>query len=326
MKRLLFLTLGVVSIAMPYLRAQDQGSIAIEAKPKTDSIMLGAPLEITYTITLPQHMSLELSAWKPQATRWGDLTLWDFHIERPEGSTVTTLTVKLLAFKLGKLDIPDLRIPVKDNLDAQGDRVIKSPTIPIVVIDPTQGMAAPALKDIKAPKKPLYFWETKLGMSLAALALLAIAIALWRVLKRRQKARAAGLTARPLLPPEEEFLTALAELKTSDLLGIGKHRDFYFALSAHFHRYLDRRFNIATESLTSSETLKLLHASREELGVSLAALIPLKNAFEDIDLAKFAKYHASAAEHTKTLAALSDFVENNRPIVSPETQTAKETA
>ena len=114
------------------------------------------------------------------------------------------------------------------------------------------------------------------------------------------------------MPPEDAFLRDVARLESTGM-ATGRLREFHFALSALFRRYLDRRFGLETEPLTTAELLRTLHSIRQELGISPAPLTALKEHMEVMDLVKFARYAPSAAEQFQAVQGLKDFVETHRP-------------
>ncbi|MBI2069663.1 MAG: hypothetical protein HYT79_03595 [Elusimicrobia bacterium] len=300
--------------------ASAQGTIGVEATPKTTQVLLAEPLEIGYTIRLPGNIKLDLSSWQAGKTQWGDFVLWDFQakLKQEGGFSVTELKVTVLPFKLGDVEMPAIEIATKSE-NAPGT-IIKTPPIPLNILDPTQKSKDPTqLQDIKTPRKPRYFWEQpwiaiplSLGLFLALLAL----YAWWRARNRRLNEAAARIEE--TLPPEERFERELAKLQTAGLIQARRFREFHFALSEAFRRYLDGRFGLDTQSLTTGELLRLLHAERHDLDIQLPALVRLKDVLEIMDLAKFAQYAPAVKENEQVIEALAAFVGDHRRAPDPE--------
>ncbi|MBI4667903.1 MAG: VWA domain-containing protein [Elusimicrobia bacterium] len=292
-----------------------QGAIGVEAKPKQTEALLASPVEIQYTIRLPANLKLDLSSWKAGKTQWGDFVLWDFRVklQNKEGLAITELTANLMPFKLGEVEVPSIEIPALN--PASSPTIVKTPPIPLKIIDPTARSKDPSdIRDIKKPKRPLYFWEKPWMMIPLSLIIVTALLALWSWLKsKKRQAAEAFQQALRNLPAEEAFYRELDKLQEADLLKAMRCREFHFALSEIFRRYLDRRFELDTASLTTSELLRRLHSARQDLNINLPGLIKLKESLEITDLAKFAKYAPATQENNEAVAILKEFVETHRP-------------
>ena len=313
---LLILLACNLQLATCNISAQEP-TIGVETKiSEKQTINLGEPFEVEYILTLPKEAKLDLSSWKANVTQWGSFTLWDFQIksEPKENLQKIDLKIKLIPFTLGDAEIPDLQIPYKKTPSDNSTYAIATSSVPVKITDPTANVSAKGPRDIKNPRKPLYFWEHPIfilsAMFLAILGLLGL-LFLYKAKRKKQ-----GLIAQEelkRLSPEEAFHKSLGMLLQAGLLEERKYRQFYFGLSEIFRSYLDRRFKLDTEILTTRELLKLLHGKREELDIELSPLIQLKATLEIMDLVKFAKYAPDAAETTQVLEKLRSFIDTHQP-------------
>ncbi|MEK7288111.1 MAG: hypothetical protein AAB091_06085 [Elusimicrobiota bacterium] len=309
-----------------------QETIGVEAKPRQTEVPLAHPVAIAYTIRSGNAVKIDLTSWKTGQTQWGDFTLWDFHSkEGKDGDKkITMLDVALMAFKIGDMDVPSLEIPAQGTIGQT--TVVKTPPVHLKILDPTHNAKNPAeLRDIKRPRKPLYFWEKPwviAGFSVGGI--LGILALLWFLRSRHKIQAQAGRQAQSKLSAEETFERDLAALIQMRLLESRKNREFYFALSEIYRKYLDRRFSLDTQSLTSAELTRLLHRERQSLGVDLPAVIRLKESLEITDLAKFAKYAPDDGENAHAVTILKEFVEAHRarpaPAAEPENAATQKTA
>gem|GEM_PF-4021051 len=320
-----FLLLTSHVLLLTFSFAQEP-AIGAQAKiTEGQKISLGESFEVQYSLTLPQEAKLEISNWKAGTTQWGNFTLWDFKIktEPKENLQSINLDIKLIPFVLGNAEIPDLQIPYRKNPTDNTFGAIATPALPITVTDPTAKTPAEGPRDIKAPRKPLYFWEHPLFiLSALVFAILGI-FGLFFLYKSRHKIQKFAQQQELLkLSPEESFHKSVQALMHAGLLEERKYRPFYFDLTEIFRNYLDRRFKLDTEILTTRELLKLLHGKREKLDIELSPLLGLKETFEIMDLVKFAKYAPEAAETAKVLEKLRNFVDTHQPRQAQEPVTA----
>ncbi|MBI4063053.1 MAG: hypothetical protein HY401_02010 [Elusimicrobia bacterium] len=306
------------------LRLQAQGVIGVGAVPKTPQVALAQPAEILYTVRLPAKTKLDLAAWKAGVTQWKDFVLWDFRAKTrsEDDREITDLTIFLVPFNLGDLEIPAIEIPTKAP-DGPGP-VVKTPPVAIKVVEPEpDSNISPGLQDIKAPKKPLYFWENPWFWGpLAAVLLVAALGGFFAYRKLKKNKHEAARRAEENLTPEEAFYRNLKELTESDSLAKGAIREFYFGLSEIFRSYLARRFLLDIESLTTNELMRALHQERQTLGIGLSHLMKLKEQLEISDLAKFAKYRPNDQENEGVVESLKEFVEAHRPAPPAKDQAA----
>lgn len=294
--------------------------IGVTAKiPEGQAIMAGESFGVYYQISLPVGGKLDLSSWKASQTQWSQFTLWDFalDVKKTEDKNIVSLSVKLIPFTLGKSEIPTIEIAYKTPGSGQ-TKILKTPPLPLEIGDPTQGAKDAAQpRDIKAPRKPLYFWEHPLGIALMIFLALMI-LGAFLVYKSRQRIQGAAVKEALIrLTPEEAFYKGLNEIEAKGWLEQRKYREFYFALSEVFRQYLERRFALNLESLTSREILKEMSVQRDSLQILSSNIAPLRATYEIMDLAKFAKYSPTAAETAATIESLKSFVENSRPKPKP---------
>lgn len=201
--------------------------------------------------------------------------------------------------------------------------IIKTPPLPLTILDPSKNNKDAGIpKDIKPPRKPLYFWERPWVARSLLLSLLGTSVALWLLWKSRRRRRRSEGAPEDLASPEEIFERDLESLMKADYLTNGRFREFHFGLSAAFRRYLDNKYALDTQSLTSGELLRLLHQERHRLDIQLSTLIKIKESLEISDLAKFAKYAPPAQENERAVSLLMEFILTHRTPELAPTQSA----
>ncbi len=158
------------------------------------------------------------------------------------------------------------------------------------------------LRDIKKP------WAPPFKFSYYYLIIpLAIALIIFLVIFLRKK-RLKGEEKIILLPPHEEALKLLKELKEKEYLKKGEEKEYYIELDDIFRLYLRRRFSKDTEDKTEYELINLLKELNLERGISLK----LKNFLELSSLVKFAKYKPEIKESEENWDVLREMVEKTK--------------
>jgi hypothetical protein len=135
--------------------------------------------------------------------------------------------------------------------------------------------------------------------------LLALAIILWRKLRRKTPVAA----AKPMLPPFEEAMARIAGLKDLALIRQNRAREFCFALSETLRRYLSRRYGIDALESTTSEFI----AKAKALPVTAAQKQWLARTSEEADLVKFANAILLESDAAAMLSQTEEFLRQTRP-------------
>lgn len=112
-----------------------------------------------------------------------------------------------------------------------------------------------------------------------------------------------------VLPPYEEAVTALKNLKTSQLMHSGQDKEYYTQLTNILRRYISRRFSVAAMENTSKEILSMLN--QDEIR---PVRDKLQSVFEIADYVKFAKMQPSSAENENSYRYTLDFIEGTKPV------------
>lgn len=117
-----------------------------------------------------------------------------------------------------------------------------------------------------------------------------------------------------IVPPYEEAIRDLQDLKSRNLWENGHEKEYYTRLTDILRHYLDRRFGIAAMEMTSSEILKKLSENQE----TRLTRSQMQSILSMADFVKFAKVRPLPEDNVKTLNSAFEFVESTKP--QPEVQ------
>ncbi len=179
-----------------------------------------------------------------------------------------------------------------------------------------------AFKAIKGPVAEPYTLGEILPWILLGLLLVAgVAFLIWYLRRRKKNRPLFARKSKPKLPPSEEAIRRLEEVRLSRMWQAGKLKAYHSAITDIMREYVARRFRFDAREMTSGEIIQNLG---KEQAVNKDALSKVQSAFELADLVKFAKLRPSPLENDTSLNYCVDFVNETR-VVPQETPAETET-
>jgi hypothetical protein len=219
-----------------------------------------------------------------------------------QGGSVTTFTLKMSAFELGMLTLPqltfDLTAPgVSQSVAVPGMQVEVLPVLPKDADE--QGAS---LFDFQPPAEvPIRSWRLLYILA----GVLAAGLLAWGLVKWLRRPRPQVVAVKPLAPLDVRTRKALDELKREDLPAKGHVKDFYFRLSEIIRGYLGERYSFEALECTSPELI----ASLRKLRTPGLPEEPLMRFISESDMVKYAKAEASPESCAQSLAFGYELVE-----------------
>ena len=155
---------------------------------------------------------------------------------------------------------------------------------------------------------PDYWWAW-------LLALLLIGGAIWLYRKYYKKGINPLKPSRKRLPPYEEAMINLQNLKAAQLWQRGQEKEYFTGLTDILRVYIDRRFDINAVEMTSSQIIDTLKRNEETKAVNEQ----LEMILEVADIVKFANARPLADDNEVAYQRAVNFVEATRPVEQPDT-------
>lgn len=156
---------------------------------------------------------------------------------------------------------------------------------------------------------PDYWWAWLLG-------LLLIAGGIWAYRKYYKKGINPLRPGKKRLPPYEEAMINLQNLKAAQLWQQGKEKEYFTGLTDILRVYIDRRFHINAVEMTSSQIIETLKRNDETRAVNEQ----LEMILEVADIVKFANARPLADDNEVAYRRAVNFVEETRPVEQLETK------
>ncbi|MDY7228597.1 hypothetical protein [Hyalangium rubrum] len=231
-----------------------------------------------------------------------------------EGS-VTTFRLKMSAFELGELTLPqlvfELTAPgVSQTVSVPGMKVEVLPTLPQNAEEEGAG-----LFDYRAPiEVPIRSWR----LVLILLGVLAAGLLGWALVKWLRRPRPEVVDVKPLAPLDVRTREALDSLRAEGLPSKGRVKDFYFRLSEIVRGYLGERYGFEALECTSSE----LFASLRKLQTPGLPEDKLMRFVSESDMVKYARADAPPESCEASLVFGYELVEKTYAPPLPPTPSA----
>ena len=153
---------------------------------------------------------------------------------------------------------------------------------------------------------PDYWWAW-------LLALLLIGAGIWAYRKYYKKGINPLKPSRKRLPPYEEAMINLQNLKAAQLWQRGQEKEYFTGLTDILRVYIDRRVDINAVEMTSSQIIETLKRNDETKAVNEQ----LEMILEVADIVKFANARPLADDNEVAYQRAVNFVEATRPVAQP---------
>lgn len=174
------------------------------------------------------------------------------------------------------------------------------------------------IKDIAGTmSEPYTFCEifrwVLLGLLIAAL----IAAAIYVIRRYRAHEPILQLPKAPPIPPHEQALKALNNLRISQLWQQGKVKEYHTQLTDIVRNYIESAFGVRATDMTSNETLEAFAGTAAYTAENKALL---QSILATADMVKFAKSEPLPYEHDRSMSNAVAFVEQTKPVEPTATE------
>ena len=306
---------AVLAAGVQAVRAQN----VISAGVSRDTILIGDQIEWTSEMQVPRGMSVRIDSMSGYVVPGVEL-IGDFEIDTVargrDFSRVQTRAV-ITSFDSGSYVLPPLVVYVYRGEEAVD--TMRLPEVPLEVTTIPIDTTTYEMYDIRPQfRYPVTFAEV-LPWVAGGLVLVAIVIAVWRLIARRRRNRPLFGKPAPQDPPHIVALRALDRIRGEKLWQTGNQKQYYTEITDTLRVYIEKRFGVKTIERTSGEILVELSTK----DIQPSDFESLKDLFGTADLVKFAKYTASETENENAVPVAVRFV-NDTFMQEMEAEAGKE--
>jgi hypothetical protein len=257
--------------------------VSVKASVDRDKILIGEPI----TLTLQAYAPLgEPVTWFALDT----IPRFEF-ISKGKLDTIENVdnkkleqTVVITSFDSGIVVFPPLEMQV-------GARIYFTDSLLIDVAYKNFDPAA-EYKDIKAIEEVENNTTDLVPWIIGVVTLLAIAAIVW-LMRKKKKEGAGKIAAAPALPPYEQAMDALANLKKMDWTQPTAAKNYYTELNDIFRVYVNRTMDITSLEKTNNELIFQLRQS----GMGKDRFAELSQTLMISDFVKFARYQPAQSDN-----------------------------
>lgn len=271
------------------------------------AILIGEQTVLHLTVTTDKEKAVQLVIPTDTLMRGVEV----LEISKPDSSFIENdrLLIKqdvlVTSFDSSLYLLPPFK--VIDGLDTVYSQqlALKVSTIPVQIDKPEE------FNDIKEVWKPPFvladYYPLIYGILLTLFLICAIAYVIKRL--RSKKSIIPFKKPEPKLPPHEQAIRELNEIKQQKLWQQGRNKEYYTLITDTLRKYIVDRFGINAMEMTSAEILDIL---RKQQDVNLV-YENLKQILQLSDFVKFAKMNPLPDENDQSLSNAYRFVEQTKP-------------
>ncbi len=290
-----------------------EGVIVVDSRAQPDRATLGQ--YISFEVVVRHTMDIQVSVPTP-GIEYGGLELIDYAVPDPVdvidpvlGNIIEERAIyTVAAYDTGMFTIPP--VEVLFHAGTGEDRSIVTNPVQIII----ESILPADAQDILDIKEPILIAQNILLLLLTGImfGLITAYLIYRRYRKKKQEEEPLFWEGKPHLPPHEEAIAALHELKESSLLKQGKVKEYYTTLSDIERLYMQRRYKKPFLMMTTSETKECLAQEYfpEEEFKKIDILL------SECDLVKFAKYRPAGEAYALAWQTAYDIVESTKPAVA----------
>ena len=227
--------------------------------------------------------------------------------------TAQEFWLKLRVDKTGLLTIP--AIPLGFDAPDQNNKIVKGKIMTAEVNVDVQSLLqlegkTSDIKDIK----PIFYikapWVHYIWKALGVLCLLALAYFIWKNWQKKANLKLEPLT---LITAEQKALKELQELKSRELMKLGRIREHFFELSEIFRRYMENRYRFPAQEWTTEEIISHFKGLSD---LNEKQKLQARTILTESDKVKFAK--AEVEMNYDPIEAVIHFIKEATPPIQQE--------
>lgn len=196
-----------------------------------------------------------------------------------------------------------------------GKDTFKSNELTLKVL-PVKVDSLPNIHDLKPVAEHPFFFSDYLPEFLVKywwliiLVLVLIAAGIYAYFKWFKKGELPLRKKEKVIPPYDEAIMKLTQLKSEHLWEAGQEKEYFTRLTDILRNYIDRRFEINAMEMTSSQIIDVLRKNEETMPVNEQ----LSKILEMADFVKFAKMRPLPEDNEVAYQRALNFVNETKPV------------
>lgn len=313
MKKSIWLLALVASLATAKASAQ---KTLIDVAVDSAAILIGEQTTLHLTVTADKDRPVQIVV--PGDTLMKGVEV--LNLSKPDSLLIENdrLVIKqdilVTSFDSSLYLLPPLKVIDGADTIYSNQVALKVSTIPVNADKPEE------FNDIKDVWKPPFVWADYYPLIYGTLLALFLICVLAYIIKRlrSRKSLIPFKKEEPKLPPHEQAIKELDEIKQQKLWQQGRSKEYYTLVTDTLRKYIVGRFGVNAMEMTSGEILDFIRSESEAGSV----YENLKQILELSDFVKFAKMTPLPDENDLTLVNAYLFVGQTKPPEQPQPEAA----
>ena len=294
------------------------GKVEVQQRPLIDvaidsaAILIGEQTVLHLTVTADQDRPVQVVI--PNDTLMAGVEV--LNLSKPDSTKIENnrMVIKqdvlITSFDSSLYLLPPLKVIDGTDTVYSNQVALKVSTLPVNVENPEEFF------DIKQVWKPPFVLADYYPIIIGILLVLLLAALAWYIWKRmrERKSLIPFKKEEPKLPPHEQAIKELDEIKQQKLWQQGRSKEYYTLITETLRRYMVDRFGINAMEMTSDEILALIKQTTEAQSVydNLRQILSLA------DFVKFAKMNPLPDENDLSLMNAYLFVNQTKVVELPK--------
>ena len=267
----------------------DGKKVVIRAEVDADSKYIGQEFELALQLRYLPDVEV---GWPEIGEELGEFKVSEsisIPSEKLEDGTLLSKRLWLIYIdEPGTFTIPAIELEYVSAGETSGT-ILTDPIDVEVLSNLTGGEQPGELREIKGPTRiPKRYGRLYRLIGIVVIVLLMIGGVIYFLARRQSIPK-----PRPIVPPEDEALERLIRIKSKNLVGEGRFKQYFIEVSGVVRHYIERMFGITAPEMTTEEFL--IHTASENVLKSEWREL-LEDFLTSSDMVKFARYRPSENE------------------------------
>lgn len=305
----------VLIIGVSFVSNAQQAQVKVSSD--TNAILIGERVTLDLNYQFPENQIGLFPVFKDTITGYLEIvnqTPIDTLVNSKNGLTTLSQQLIITSFDTGYHVIPPLPFGLMQKRDTAYDILQSEPlllNVFTVEVDTTKD-----IKPITLPMGEPYTLSEILPYITIVLAIGILIFAIFYFYQRKKKNKPLFVKKeKPALPPHEEAINHLEELRLKKLWQNDRLKEYHSELTDIVRYYIERRFDFQAMEMVSTEIMDRLDGESQ---VNDQVRTKLQATLELADLVKFAKSGATAVENDTSWNNCIDFVNETKSVIKPE--------
>lgn len=297
------------------------GQVKVTASIDSTEMLIGEQTAVRINVSHPKNVKPTFPSNLQQLMKEGVEVVGEGKtVEKDvDGATNTQYSFNITSFAPALYYIPSIGVKVGKRVYTTNQLAVK---INDVKVDTTH------IDKFFGPKEiiePVYTWRDWMPLFVLALLLVGCCVANFVLAKRLRKAKYVKpmkVAKKKVVLPHKEAEQEIEKLKKEYTDEGLTSKDYYTSLVAILRHYVNKRYGINAEEMTSGELVdRLIKLGGESPQAQLQAapnLDELREILVTADLTKFAKLKTNVGEDERNIARLSEYIETTKSDQLPQ--------